>query len=432
MTDALVLRGGLVVGPEGLSPADVAVADGRIVAVGEGAPAGARELDASGCWIGPAFVDLHAHLRDPGDPAAETIESGARAAAVGGYSAVVAMPNTDPPIDSEIVARAVLHRARDAAIKVALAGAITVGRRGEQLAPMAELVAIGVRLFTDDGAAVGDSALLRRAMAYAGPLGATIAEHCEDAALAGAGVMNEGALASRLGLGGRPALAEELVVWRDLRLAELTGCPLHLLHLSTAGSLELVREARGRGARVTCEVAPHHFTLDESSCATFDPLFKVHPPLRTAADRDAVVAGLIDGTIDAVATDHAPHSPEKKDLPFDEAPPGMLGLEHAASLLLAAIGDDAPRLFALLSRRPATIAGLAPGMGAPQGEHGGPVAAGAEANLVAFDPAATYVVDRTSLQSGARNTPYHGRTLRGRARHLLVDGRTVVEGGRLR
>jgi dihydroorotase len=429
----VAIVGGTVITPTGPVRFDVLVEEGVIVAVGSGFDtAGALVLDATDCWVGPAFVDLHAHLREPGASGAETIASGARAAAVGGYGAIVAMPNTDPPIDDPVVARYVLSAAKDAVVAVAVAGAITVGRRGEHLAPMAELAALGVRLFTDDGSGVQDAALMRRALAYAAPLGVRLAQHCEEAALAGAGVMNEGALSSRLGLAGRPALAEELMVYRDLRLVELTGGALHFLHLSTAGSLELVKDAKARGLPVTAEVAPHHFTLDESACAEFDPIFKVHPPLRSAADVAALCAALRAGDVDAVATDHAPHPPEQKDLPFDEAPAGMLGLEHAASLTLAALGTDDPvRFFSLLSRRPATIAQLTAVDHAPQGAHGGDVAVGEAATIVAFDPTTTHVVDRATLQSRSANTPYHGRTLTGRARHLVVAGRPIVTDGAL-
>ncbi len=433
MTESVLIHGGMVVHGDGVERADVLIVDGTIVSVGVGhdAPFGTRRLDADGCWVGPGFVDLHTHLREPGREESETIESGARAAARGGYSAIVAMPNTQPAIDSAVVATFVLERGRAAVVDVAVAGAITLNRAGEQLAPLAEMAAVGVRLFTDDGTGVQDPSLMRRAMTYAAPLGVRLAQHCEDESLAGDGVMNEGALSARLGLAGRPSLAEELMVWRDLQLVRLTGCPVHFLHLSTAASVAMVAAARLEGLPVTCEVAPHHFTLDESHCAHFDARFKVHPPLRSSRDVDALRDALREGAVDAVATDHAPHAPELKDLPFDEAPPGMLGLEHAASLTLDVVGPESPTLFfSLLSRAPATIAQLRQSDDRPaHGGHGGQVAAGEDANLVVFDPRASYVVQESSLQSRSTNTPYAGVTLTGATRHLVVNGHPVVVAG---
>jgi dihydroorotase len=432
MTEPVLLRGGEVVHHDGLRREDVLVIDGRIAAVAPAleAPTGTRTLDATGCWVGPGFVDIHTHLREPGREEAETIESAARAAAVGGYSAVVAMPNTEPALDNAVTVAYVLERATRAVVEVAVAGAITMGRRGEHLAEMAAMAELGVRLFTDDGTGVQDPALMRRAMSYAAALGVRLAQHCEDEALAAGGVMNEGELSARLGLAGRCALAEELMVWRDLQLVRLTGCAVHFLHLSTQAAAALVLDARREGLPVSFEVAPHHFTLDESSCSGFDPTYKVHPPLRRQADVAALAALVRDGLVDAVATDHAPHAPETKDLPFDEAPPGMLGLEHAASLTLAVLDTDAPRrLFQVLSRGPAAIARLrAADAPVRHSGHGGDVAVGEDANLVAFDPSRTYTVDRAALQSRSLNTPYHGRTLVGRARHLLVRGAVVLEG----
>jgi dihydroorotase len=431
------VRGGLVVGRASARRADVLVDDGVVVAVGPSldVPGDARVIDAAGCWVGPGFVDLHAHLREPGNEEAETIASGARAAARGGYSAVVAMPNTEPPLDSAAMVAFVLARGREACVEVAVAGTITQGRRGELLAPLAEMAALGVRLFTDDGLGVQDPLVMRRAMEYARPLGVRLGEHCEDERLAAGGSMHEGALSSRLGLVGRPALAEELMVQRDLELVALTGCALHLMHLSTARSLALVAAARARGLPVTCEVTPHHLSLDETAVEGYDPTFKVHPPLRPRADADALCAALVTGEVDAVATDHAPHAPETKDRPFDQAPPGVLGLEHAAALTLEALGaaPDAPQhLFRLLSRAPARIAGLdAADSRAGLSAHGGALAVGEDANLVVFDPAQRWTARRADLASRARNTPYDGREMHGRARALVVRGRPVLVDGEL-
>jgi dihydroorotase len=420
----VVIRGGTVVDQLGERRADVLVVDGRIAAVGEvDTPRGASVLEAGGCLVAPGLVDLHTHLREPGREEAETVETGTRAAALGGYTAVVAMPNTDPPIDSAEAVRNVQELAATASAEVAVAGAITVGRAGEQLAPMAELSALGVRLFTDDGSGVQSAGLMRRALDYARDLGVTLAQHCEDATLAGDGAMHEGAWSSRLGLPGLPALAEESMVARDLALVRATGDRIHFLHLSTAGSVDLVRRAKAEGLAVTAEAAPHHFTLTDGCVSGYDPVFKVNPPLRPQSDVDAVKAGLADGTIDAIATDHAPHAPELKDLPFDQAPPGMLGLQTAAALAFGELELPASRILALLSWQPASIAGLDPDHG---GGQGGPVVEGSVANLCVLDPSARWTVDPAALASRSRNSPYGGRTLTGRVRHTVFRGEPVV------
>src|SRR5580700_10363059 len=428
----LLLRGGTVLGPDGGRRLDLLVRGDTIVELSEGIdpPSGATVLDASGCLVGPGLVDLHTHLRQPGREEAETVETGARAAALGGYTAIVAMPNTEPAIDSAGVARQVLDLGRDCLAEVAVAGAITVGRAGRSLAPLGELAELGVRLFTDDGAGVQDGGLMRRALDYAKGLGVTLAQHCEDECLAGGGAMHEGCWSSRLGLPGIPAAAEEAMVARDIQLARLTGARVHFLHLSTAGSVELVRAAKADGLGVTAEAAPHHMLLTHAEVVEYDPVFKVNPPLRTEDDVAAVIAGLCDGTIDAVATDHAPHAPEAKDVPFDEAPPGMLGLQTALPIawevLSPRIGPE--RIFALLSTRPAVIAKLTATdpRGAGQSAQGGPVEPGATANLCVFDPTASTVVDPAGLASRSRNTPYAGRTFAGAVRHTVLRGEAVV------
>jgi dihydroorotase len=420
-----VIKGGRVVDATGDRAADVLVQGGVVAAVGrrvEGAPV----LDAGGCIVSPGLVDLHAHLREPGDEEAETIETGARAAALGGFTAVVAMPNTEPPLDDAAVVASVLAAGREATCEVVSSGCISKGRRGEELAPMGEMHALGVRIFTDDGACVADAGVMRRALEYARALpGAVVAQHAEDPSLAACGHMHEGGWSSRLGIPGRPEAAEAIVVARDVMLAELTGTPVHFLHLSTAAAVELVRDAKDRGVPVTAEVAPHHFTLTDAECQTFDPAFKVHPPLRTDADVAAVKAGLADGTIDAIATDHAPHVPEAKERPFEEAPPGMLGLETAFALTLSELVepgvlalDDA---LACLSWQPAAIAALR--------DHGGPVQPGRPANLCIVDPAVHWEVDPIRLASRSRNTPYAGRKLTGRVRHTILRGEPVVVDG---
>ncbi|HWF22590.1 MAG TPA: dihydroorotase [Acidimicrobiales bacterium] len=416
-----IITGGTVIDATGEQRADVLVYDGLVREVAEGldVPLGATVLDAGGCVVAPGLVDLHTHLREPGREEAETVETGTRAAALGGYTAVVAMPNTDPPLDTAAAVRQVLELGRSASAQVAVAGAITVGRAGERLAPMAELAELGVHLFTDDGAGVQSAGLMRKALEYARGIGVTLAQHCEDGSLACDGAMHEGAWSSRLGLPGMPAAAEEVMVARDIALSRLTGAPVHFLHLSTAASIDLVRRAKADGLAITAEAAPHHFTLTDAETAGYDPVFKVNPPLRPQSDVDAVRAGLADGTIDAIATDHAPHTPETKDLPFDQAPPGMLGLETALALAITELDLPLARILALLSWQPAAIAGLAD-------DQGGPIVPGAVANLCVIDPTERWTVDATALASRSQNTPYAGRTLRGRVRHTVLRGTPTV------
>jgi dihydroorotase len=418
---SIVIKGGRVVDATGDRMADVVVAEGRIRAVGADLSAD-RTLDATGCIVGPGLVDVHTHLREPGKEEAETVETGARGAALGGYTAVLAMPNTTPAIDCAAVVRQVLDLGRHAPCDVYTSGAITVDRAGEQLAPMAEMAALGVRVFTDDGAGVQDNQLMRRAMEYAAGLGVTLAQHCEDDALCGGGHMHEGEWSARLGIAGQPAEAEELMVMRDIALARLTGCRIHFQHLSTARSVAMVRDAVAAGLPVTAEATPHHFTLTHAACASYDPVFKVNPPLRTDHDVAAVRAGLVDGTIAAIATDHAPHTPESKELPFDQAPPGMLGLETALALALTELDLPVPQLLAAMSWLPAKVAGI-------DDVHGRPVAEGEPANLCVFDPEITWTVRAEAMASRSRNSPYEGREVRGRVRHTVLAGEAVVVAG---
>jgi dihydroorotase len=418
---SIVIRGGQVVDATGSRRADVLVEDGRVAAVApDGASlAGDVVLDAGGCIVAPGLVDLHAHLRQPGQEEAETVETGARAAALGGYTCILAMPNTTPAVDSAGVAREVLELGRGSCCDVRTSAAITVGRQGAQLTPMAELAALGVRFFTDDGNGVQDGRLMRRALEYARGMGLTLAQHCEDVVLSGGGAMHEGTWSSRLGIPGQPAEAEEVMVVRDIALARLTGAKVHFQHLSTRRSIALVAAAKAEGLPITCEATPHHFTLTDERCASYDPVFKVNPPLRTDDDVAAVRAGLAAGTVDCIATDHAPHAPETKEQPFDQAPPGMLGLETALALALTCLDLPVAEVLALLSWRPAAVIGV-------DDVHGGPVAEGRPANLCVIDPAATWTVEPEHLASRSRNTPYAGMTLTGRARHTVLAGEAVV------
>ena len=421
----LLITGGTVIDPAGERRADVRVVDGAIAEVGTDLEAGdgMQVLDATGCVVSPGFVDLHTHLREPGREEAETIETGSRAAAKGGFTCVVAMPNTDPTQDCVSVVEFVRRQGVTAGLcDVRPSGSITVGREGARLTPFAELAAAGVRIFTDDGSGVQDPLLMRRAFEYAVDLDIVLAQHCEVARLTEGAVMHEGRCCSSFGLPGWPSIAEELMVHRDIELARLTGGRVHLLHLSTAGSVELVRRAKADGLSVTAEATPHHISLTDELLAGYSTLYKVNPPLRTMADVEAVRAGLADGTIDAIATDHAPHAAETKEQPLDQAPPGMLGLETALGVSLASLegaGMTVVDVVAALSWKPAAIAGV-------DDRHGRPIAPGEPANLTIFDPTEAWEVVPATLASKSKNTPYVGIPLTGKVKHTVLDGTPTV------
>lgn len=418
----IVIKGGRVLGPSGVVDADVLVDGDRVVEVGQ-ALRGDETLDASGCYVFPGFVDLHTHLREPGREEAETIETGSRAGALGGYTALVAMPNTNPAQDSVAVVQFVRDQGRRAGLcDVFPSGCITVAREGKVLAPFADLSRAGVRVFTDDGNGVQDPAVMRRALEYGKSLGVTMAQHCEVQDLTKNAVMDECACSSDLGLPGWPALAEEMMVARDIELCRLTGGRLHVLHVSTRGSVELVRKAKRDGLPITAEVTPHHLALDHELLRSFDPVFKVNPPLRSADDVSALRGGLLDGTIDAVATDHAPHPPRDKELPLDQAPPGMLGLEYALGVVNSVVDLSPERLAEVFAVNPARIAQI-------DDRHGSWVAEGGLANLTVVDLHAQWRAEEHRSASLSRNVPYRGRTLRGRVRHTILYGRAVVRDG---
>lgn len=420
---SIVFRGGTIVNPDGNVVADVLVRNGIIEEVGSGL-SGDTVVDASGAYVSSGFVDLHTHLREPGKEEAETIETGSRAAALGGYTAVVAMPNTDPAQDSVMVVRFVRERGEAAGLcEVLPSGCITMGRNGTNLVPYASLAAEGVHIFTDDGNGVQDPLLMRRALEYAAPLAVTLAQHCEVARLTEGAVMHEGSCCSSLGVPGWPSIAEELMLHRDIELVRLTGARMHFLHLSTAGSVELVRRAKADGLPVTAEVTPHHLALQDELLRGFNPLFKVNPPLRTADDIAALKAGLLDGTIDAVATDHAPHAAHTKEQPLDSAPPGMLGLETALAVLNTAVNIDPRRIAEVMSWNPARIAGVAE-------RQGRPIAVGEPANIAVWDTSTVWTVSKDDLASRSKNTPYHGMEVRGRVRHTMFRGELVVQEGK--
>jgi dihydroorotase len=425
----LVFRGARVVDPAAGRDevADVRVADGVIVEVGTGlGRASAEVLDCDGLVLAPGLVDLHTHLREPGAEHKETIETGTRAAAAGGYTAVAPMANTDPVADdASVIAEVAAAAARAGLADVFPVGAITKGLEGEALAEIGEMVAAGVHLFSDDGRCVPTARTLRNALTYALAFEeVTIAEHCEEASLSAGQQMHEGFLSASLGLTGQPGVAEHAIVYRDLEVARLTGGRLHLCHLSTARSVELVRRAKADGVRVTAEVTPHHLVLTDEALATYDTNLKVNPPLRTPEDRDALLAGLADGTIDAIATDHAPHAVEEKDAEFDRAPFGTIGLETALAVVLTDLVEPGllplARAIEAMSSIPARILGAR--------DHGGPIEPGRPANLVAFDPAERWTVEAPFV-SKSRNSAFLGRSLTGRVRYTALRGElTVAEG----
>lgn len=420
----LLIRGGDVIDQNGRRRADVLIDGERIVAVGLdlAASAGATILDASGAVVCPGFVDLHTHLRQPGQEEAETVETGSRAGALGGYTALVAMPNTTPATDSIEIVRQVRRWGHDAGlVEVHPAATITAGRSGEALADLVGLYADGVRVFTDDGNEVADAALMRAALELADRLpGAVIAQHAECAALVAGGHLNEGPVARSLGLDGRPGAAEEITVARDLALVRLVGgrARYHVLHASVAATVELVRRAKADGLPVTMEVTPQHLTLTDACCSGADPAYKVNPPLRADADLAALRQALRDGVIDAVATDHAPHAPDTKARPFAAAPPGMLGLETALAVVIGPAEIPLERAIAALSWQPARIAGL--------DDQGRPVSPGEPANLCVFDPTRVWEVDPDRLASKSRNTPFAHWSVTGKVRHTVLWGRPTV------
>lgn len=424
-----VLKGGRVVDPASGTDRvlDVQIEDGAIAEVGEGLT-GDEVIDCRGAVVAPGFVDLHVHFREPGGEESETIETGSRAAAQGGYTAVCPMPNTQPAQDNASIVESVWRRGREVGlVDVFPIGAITLGRQGHKLAPMREMNASAahVRMFSDDGDPVPTASLMRRAFEYAKAFDGVVIEHAEDPSLRD-GFMHEGDVSALLGMRGLPAESEEICVIRDLVLARLTGGRLHIAHLSTAGATEAVRWAKAAGINVTCEVTPHHVALTDDAVRTFDPNFKVAPPLRSQEHVDALKAAIADGTVDAIATDHAPHAPHHKDREFEYAPCGMVGLETSLGVVLAELVETGVcsllRAVELMSTGPARI------LGSP--EHGGPIEAGRPANLVVFDPDTTWTLETKDFASRSRNTPFANRKLRGRVLHTMLRGEFTARDGR--
>ncbi|GAB3442534.1 dihydroorotase [Actinophytocola sediminis] len=434
MTTPLVLRG---VRPYGDGdPVDVLLRDGLVAAIEPTVDAAtdiaaAEVIDARGQVLLPGFVDLHTHLREPGREDTETIATGSAAAALGGYTAVFAMANTDPVADNAVIVEHVWRRGREVGlVDVHPVGAVTVGLGGERLAELGTMAnsQARVRVFSDDGKCVHDPLLMRRALEYSTALDVVIAQHAEEPRLTAGAQAHEGEQAARLGLAGWPAVAEESIVARDCLLAGYTGARLHICHVSTAGTAEILRWAKERDIQVTAEVTPHHLLLDDDRLATYDPVNKVNPPLRTAEDTKVLREALATGVIDCVATDHAPHAPQDKDCEWAAARPGMLGLQTALPIVVATMVEpgllDWRGVARVLSERPAEIAGLA--------DHGRPIAVGEPATLTLVDPAATWTVRGAELASIAANTPYEGMDLPGRVVTTLLRGRITAREGEVR
>jgi dihydroorotase len=420
MSESLHIQGGRVIDPaNGIDEIrDLFVLDGRLV---DKKSPGATLIDASGKVVTPGLIDIHVHFREPGQSHKETIESGSRAAAMGGFTTVVCMPNTNPVADSPATIAWIQEKAeKTACVNVFCTGAITLGIAGEEMAPIGALAAAGVVALTDDGHCVQNHGVMRRAVEYAKQFGLPIMDHCQEATLSADGVMNEGEWSTRLGLPGWPALAEDLIVARNILLAEETGHPIHCQHISSARSVRLLREARKRGVPITAEACPHHISLTDEGLKNFDTNFKVNPPLRTQADIDEIIKGIADGTITILASDHAPHAPYEKEVELDKAPFGMLGLETELAVFLEILlhqrkACTLPQIIAMLTVNPARLLGL----------DRGTLSLGAIADITILDPDLAWKYDKNDSPSLSRNTPFHGFSLRGRAVQTIVDGKTV-------
>ena len=424
-----LLKGGRVVDPKANRDGhfDIRIENGRVAAVGKDLPVdGARVVEVpAGFVVTPGLIDMHVHLREPGQEHKETIATGTWSAVVGGFTGVACMPNTDPVNDSASVTQFILKRADEAGFaRVYPIGAVSVGSRGEQMTEMGDLKSAGCVAFTDDGKPVSTALLMRRALEYAGMFDAPIIEHCEDPSLKGDGVAHEGAVAAMLGLRGIPGVAESIMADRDISLAELTGGRIHIAHMSARQTLRAVRDGKSRGVRVTCEVAPHHFTLTDDALtegAGYNTNLKMNPPLREEADRLAMIEGLRDGSVDVISTDHAPHHADEKALEFDRAPFGIVGLETCVPVCLDRLVHSGvislSRLVELLSASPAALLRIP----------GGTITIGAPADLTVLAPDATVTIQTASLVSKSKNSPFDGWTLRGATAGTIVGGRLLYQ-----
>ncbi len=419
MGASMLIRGGRVIDPaQDIDEVmDVVIAGGRIAALGRAAPGAGEVLDAAGLIVTPGLIDMHVHLREPGQEDAETVETGTAAAAAGGFTAVACMPNTLPPLDSDSEIEFVLRQAaRGAQARVYPIGALTKGREGRELAEIGLMVRAGAVAFSDDGVGIADAGVCLRAMHYVSMFDRLLIQHCEEKSLSGGGCMTAGRTATRLGLPGMPAIAEDLMVQRDLVLAAQTAVRYHVAHVSTCGAVELVRRAKQAGRAVTTEVCPHHLLLTDEACSTYEPNFKMNPPLRPQADVDACIAAVGDGTIDCLVSDHAPHGRQDKEHEFQDVPFGIIGLETALGLFIKALIEpkiiDWPRLVRGMSTRPAELLRVT----------GGTLKVGVPADVTIIDPELEWTVDAEQFRSKSRNTPFDGWKLRGKAVATLVDG----------
>ena len=422
----LLIRGGRVIDPaNGIDERlDICIENGMIAQLGKDlAVPGAQIIDATELAVAPGLVDLHVHLREPGFEAKETVATGCAAAAKGGVTTLVAMPNTRPVTDCPEIVRLVGDKAARTGVNVLPAGAVTVGQKGQALTDFAALKAAGVPALTDDGVPIQNPALLRLAMREAKKQGLPLLDHCEDKDMVQNYAVNEGKVSAQLGLPGRPAIAEELQIMRDAMLAEETGAHVHICHISTGRGVDIVRRAKARGVRITCETCPQYFTLTEDEVLRQGALARVNPPLRTQADVEAIRAGLVDGTIDAIATDHAPHTVEEKSKPLPDAPSGLVGLETSLALALTGLHHSGllslSRVLELMSASPAALLGLDKGT----------LGVGRVADLVLFDPDKEWTVDKNSFVSKGRNTPFHGRTVRGKVKYTVSRGKIIYQEG---
>jgi dihydroorotase len=423
-SQAILLKNGRIIDPANRidKKASLLVEKGKIQAIftqrqkTPTLPKKLLSIDLQGKWIVPGLIDMHVHLREPGEEHKETIETGTMAAATGGFTAVACMPNTNPVNDCQSVTRLILEKAEKAYSRVYPVGAISKGSQGESLAEFGEMKKAGAVAVTDDGKPVSDSQMMRRALEYASNYNIMVISHSEDFSLSRNGAMNEGFVSTRMGLKGIPSIAEEIMVYRDLALAEYTGCPLHLAHISTKESINLIRLAKQKGCPVTAETAPHYFSLTEEAVDDYNTNAKMNPPLRTQEDRDAVIGALIDGTIDVIATDHAPHSILEKDIEFDQAANGIIGLQTSVPLALALFRKgyiDEARLVELLSTNPAKILGV----------KGGSLSIGVDADIAVIDPEHQFALHKNDIVSKSKNSPFIGTKLQGKSLLTICGGR---------
>ena len=422
----LVITGGRVIDPETKTDriADVFIRDGIIKKVekARGKVKAKEIIDAKGKMVVPGLIDMHTHLREPGREDEETIYTGSCAAVAGGFTSICCMPNTQPPIDNQETVKFVYQKAKEAKCRIYCIGCITKGRKGEELTEINDLVQAGAVAISDDGKPVSNPQVLRNALEYSRMFDLPVISHCEDLNLSANGVMHEGFVSTNLGMCGIPSIAEEVVVARDIALAEFTQARMHIAHISTEGSVELIRQAKKRGVKITCEATPHHFTLTDEIIRTFDTNAKVNPPLRTKKDVETIRRGLKDGTIDCIATDHAPHSIEEKEVEFDFAPPGLVGLETAMGLVITELINKRvlswTQAMAKLTVNPARVLNLG----------GGRIKRNSPADITVIDPSASWVVDPSEFHSKSKNSPFGGRKLQGKVCYTLVDGKVVFEG----